>query len=300
MQRILTTLGLIFVRILSKLPTTATIALGSGLGWLGYTLVRSRRNVGLKNLSLCFPEMSEAEKHKIIKQHFKHLITSALEYGLVFYASKERILEMVSIKNLDFVLEYYEKRPIILLCPHFVGLDMGALRLTLEVVGYSIYSKQKNNLIAEKLKEARIRFIADKGGEVFARQGGLRPVLKRLRQTKRAFYYLPDQDFGERDSIYVPFFAHPSCATVSALPKMVQMTDAVVVPMAVHRIGRTYEMEFFKAWDNYPSGDLEADVTRMNKFVEEAIMKDITQYFWLHKRFKSQPGHERGFLYKNC
>ena len=300
MQKVLTNLGLFIVRILSFLPTSATMFLGSGLGWIGYTLFKSRRNVGIKNLTLCFPEMSEADKHEIIKKHFKHLMTSALEYGLVFYASRERVMQMVSTKNLDFVLEHYEKRPVILLCPHFVGLDMGALRLSLEVVGYSIYSRQKNNLVAEKLKAARIRFNAAKGAEIFARQGGLRPIIKRLRETKRVFGYLPDQDFGERDSIYVPFFAYPSCATVIALPKLAQLTNAVVVPMAVRRIGKTYEMEFFKAWDNYPTKDVRADVIRMNQYVESAIMKDITQYFWLHKRFKSQPDLPRGALYKDC
>ena len=300
MQKVLTAIGLFVVRILSYLPTGATMILGSGLGWLGYHLAKRRRNVGLKNLTLCFPQMSEAEKHRIIKQHFKYLITSALEYGLVFYASYERIQETVTLKNLNFVLEYYEKRPIILLCPHFVGLDIGVMRLTHEIVGYSIYTRQKNSLVAEKLKQARIRFIADKGGEIFARQEGLRPVIKRLRQTKRAFYYLPDQDFGERDSIYVPFFAHQNCATVNVLPKLVQMTDAVVIPMAVHRIGKTYEVEFFKAWENYPTADIREDVIRMNKFVEQAVLKDITQYFWLHKRFKTQPGVERGSLYKDC
>lgn len=300
MQRILTNLGLLIIRILSFLPTNLTMLFGSALGFIGYHIAKSRRNVGIKNLTLCFPDMSEEEKHKIIKQHFKHLMTSGLEYGLVFYASRERLKKMVQIKNLDFVLEHYEKRPVILLCPHFVGLDLAAIRLSLEVIGYSLYSRQKNSLVAEKLKEARIRFVKDKGAEIFARQEGLRPIIKRLRETKRVFGYLPDQDFGERDSIYVPFFAYPTCATVNVLPKLVSLTDAVVVPLSIHRVGKTYELEFFRAWDNYPTNNLEDDVIRMNKFVETVIMKDISQYFWLHKRFKSQPNLPRGFLYKDC
>ncbi len=300
MQRLITGFGLLIIRILSFLPTPLTMLLGSGLGWIGYHIARSRRNIGITNLTLCFPEMSELEKHRIIKQNFKHLMTSGLEYGLVFYASQNRIKKMVKIKNLEFIHEYYEKRPIILLCPHFVGLDMSALRINQEIIGYSMYSRQKNNLVAEKLKAARIRFSAAKGAEIFARQEGLRPIIKLLRQTKRIFGYFPDQDFGERDSIYVPFFAYPTCATVNVLPKLVKMTDAVVIPIAVYRVGRTYEVEVFKAWENYPTGNLEADVIRMNQFVEHAIMRDITQYFWLHKRFKSQPDLPKGFLYKDC
>lgn len=300
MQKILTTIGLLIIRLLSYLPTAVTMTLGSGLGFIGYHLIKKRRNVGIKNLSLCFPNMSEEEKHKIIKQHFKHLLTSGIEYGLVFYASKTRIKEMVKMKNFNFVLEHYEKRPVILLLPHLVGLDLGAMRINLEVVGYSIYSQQKNSLIAKKLKQARLRFTSDKGGEIFSRQEGLRPIIRLLRQTKRVFGYLPDQDFGEKDSIYVPFFAYPTCATVNMLPKLAKITDAVVVPVIIHRVGKCYEMEFFKAWDNYPSNDLQADVIRMNNFVESAIKQDISQYFWLHKRFKSQPGFPRGYLYQDC
>ena len=125
-------------------------------------------------------------------------------------------------------------------------------------------------------------------------------VLKELRNTKHVFYYLPDQDFGERDSCYVPFFAHPTCATVNALPKLAQFSNAVVVPTAVYWEKDHYEMVFFKACDNYPTDNLENDIIRMNEFVESAVMHAIPQYFWLHKRFKTQPGQERGLLYKDC
>lgn len=300
MQKFLTSIALGLVWVLSLLPTPVSRFIGSVLGTLGFYLVKNRRNVGIRNLTLCFPEMSQEEKNAIIKQHFKYLITSALQYGLVFYASPDRIKKLVKLKDLDFVLEYYGKRPVVLLCSHFVGLDLGAIRLTLEIVGFSIYSKQKNSLITEKLKDARLRFIKDKGGKVFARQEGLRPVLKELKQTNHVFYYLPDQDFGERDSLFVPFFSQPTCATVNVLPKIVQLTNAVVIPTAVFWENDHYEMVFYKAWDNYPTGNLENDVIRMNKFIENVVKYKLPQYFWLHKRFKTQPGLERGFLYKDC
>lgn len=286
------------VWLISKLPLRIMLFLGSVLGVIGFYLVKDRREVGLKNLSLCFPDMSDAEKNSIIREHFKYLVNSALQYGLLFYGSPQQIKKLVKLKNFEYVLEYYEKRPIILLCPHFVGLDLAASRMTLEIVGYSIYSQQKNSLISEKLKYARLRFIKDKGGEVFARKEGLRPIIKRLRETKRVFYYLPDQDFGERDSIYVPFFAHPTCATVNVLPKLVQLTDALVIPVFVYWQNNEYIVEFSKPWEIYPGGDIKQDIIKMNKVIEEMVLRAKPQYFWLHKRFKTQPGVERGSIYK--
>jgi KDO2-lipid IV(A) lauroyltransferase len=292
--------ALLFIRFLNFLPRAVINALGSALGLIGYYVATQRRNVGLKNLHLCFPDMTTTQAQKIIKDHFKYLVTSALDYGIVFYGSEKKIRKYIQLKNIENVFKYYGSQPVIILCPHFVGLDLGAIRLSLEVVGYSVYSKQKNDSLTDKLVQARIRFFKDKGGKIFSRQEGLRVIIKQLRETKRVFYYLPDQDFGEKDSIFVPFFAFPTCATVSALPKIVKLTNAVVVPAAVYKKGNGYEMEFFPAWENYPTGDLTQDVIKMNKFVEDVVTKSIAQYFWLHKRFKTQPQGERGQIYKDC
>lgn len=300
LQKVLVEFALLILRLISYLPLSVSKVLGNGLGRLAYYLAPGRRRVGLKNLSLCFPKMSETEKQQIIKKHFKYLMTSALEYGFVFYASEQLMRKLVKFKNEHFYQQHYGKSPIIFLCPHFVGLDMLSIRLTLDITGYSIYSRQKNSYVTEKITKARMRFLHRSGGEIFARQDGLRPVIKKLRESKKALYYLPDQDFGERDSIYVPFFAYSTCATVSVLPKLVRLTNAVVVPLVIHKRGLSYEAEFFEAWDNYPSGNLVKDVTRMNKFVEQVIDKNIAQYFWLHKRFKTQPNMRRGALYDDC
>ena len=299
MQRIITKIGLCILWVLNLLPNRLTLIIGTILGYLAYYCLSTRRNIGIKNLSLCFPDMTNKTKHKIIKQHFQHLVISGLHYSVVFYASEKKIKQMVQIKNLEYLIEHYEKTPVILLLPHFVGLELGAIRTNLEIVGYSLYSQQKNTVINNILKKARLRFTLDKGGKIFSRQEGLRPIIKLLRETKRVFGYFPDQDFGEKDSMFLPFFAYPNCATVTVLPKLVQLTNAVVVPMVVTRVGGKYIIEFFKAWDNYPTGNLTHDVERMNQFIESVVLKNISQYFWLHKRFKTHPTLPRGAVYNN-
>ena len=299
MKKLFIDLGFLLLRVISWLPMSIIQVLGNIAGTIGYYNFKKRRNIGIKNLSLCFPDMTEQEKHKIIKEHFKYLMTSALEYGLLFFASQKKIKTIVKVKNKGYIDKYYGIRPIILLYPHFIGLDLGGARLMQDFTGCSIYSTQRNDYISERLKQARVRFMKDRGGQIFPRNKGLRPIIKKMLSEKAVFYYLPDQDFGEQDSIYAPFFAHPTCSTVSILPKLVSLADAVVIPVAVYRVGNHYEAEFSEAWDNYPSGNLEADVTRMNQFVQSAILKNIAQYFWLHKRFKTQPNIPKGSIYNN-
>lgn len=282
----------------SFLPVKVISWIGSLVGVITYHMVSKRRKVGIKNLSLCFPDMSEAEKERIIREHFKYISKSGIEYSMMFYASKERIKKLVSIKNFHFLEQYYKKRPVILLCPHFVGLDIGASRLNMEIEGYSLFSLQKNNMLGERLKKARLRFSGPET-RIFSRQEGLRTIIRELKRSKLIFYYLPDQDFGERDSIYTSFFAQDSCATITTLPKLAKLTNAVIIPMITYRVGDHYEVNFYEAWDNYPTDNIENDVIRMNKFIEDVVLKALPQYYWLHKRFKTQPNQERGNIYKD-
>jgi len=46
-------------------------------------------------------------------------------------------------------------------------------------------------------------------------------------------------------------------------------------------------------WQDYPGESIEADTARMNAFIEAEILKNVPQYFWLHKRFKTRPSGEK-------
>lgn len=263
--------------------------MGNLLGGIGYYCATERRKVGLRNLTLCFPELSEPHKQRIIKQHFKDLLTAGLEYSTVFYGSKKQIKQFVAINNLAEVKKYYLKRPIILLVPHFVGLELGAMRLSIEMDLSSIYSQQKSKILTQRLKQARLRFMPEGNSILSSRQEGLRKIIKHIKRTNTPFYYLPDQDFGENDSIYVPFFGQNSCATITTLAKLVKLTNAVVIPMATYRINNSYQVKLGKALESYPEATERANVVRMNKCIESLIEPHLEQYFWLHKRFKTQP-----------
>ena len=66
---------------------------------------------------------------------------------------------------------------------------------------------------------------------------------------------------------------------------------AKVVPMYTEILPNYegYALRILPAWENYPTGDLTADTRRMNAFFEDAIRPRITEYYWVHKRFKHRP-----------
>ena len=69
----------------------------------------------------------------------------------------------------------------------------------------------------------------------------------------------------------------------------------MVVPLVVTQLPdyRGYALRFHPAWLDYPSEDIQADVTRMNAFVEQCARAQPECYHWLHKRLKTRPPGER-------
>lgn len=274
--------------LLHWLPLPALAALGRLFGRLLYRFGHERRHVALTNLGLCFPQMSEAEKSALARRHFAAFGRSFLERGLLWWASAERIRRLVKVAGLERIPA---DRPVILLVPHFVGLDMGWTRLTLERDMVSIYANQKNLLFNAALYRGRLRFGAS---ELLSRQEGTRRAIKAMK-AGRPFYYLPDMDYGERDTIFVSFFGVPA-ATITGLSRLARMTGAAVVPVVTRMTQDNdcgYVVEVGAPWEDYPGESIEADTRRMNAFIEAEVLKMPEQYFWLHKRFKTRPPGEK-------
>lgn len=277
--------------LLHFLPFRVLVALGNGLGWVGYKLGRERRRVAEINLRLCFPRMDEKARDELVRRHFMMFGRGLVERVILWWSSADRINRLIRVRGEEH-LEAMRGRPAILLMPHFVGMDVGGQWIAQRIDSVSMYSLQKNAYINKLLLAKRGRF----GNQaLYSRQEGLRPVLKAMREN-RPLYYLPDQDQGVRDGAFIPFFGVPA-ATMTSVPRLAKMTGARVVP-AITRLlpgGEGYELTFYPPWENFPSGDDIADARRMNEFIEQRVLEMPEQYFWVHKRFKTRPEGEEKF-----
>ena len=279
--------------LLHFLPLSLLAPLGESLGLLLYAFGSERRRVARTNLRLCFPQMPDAEREHLVRRHFQAFGRSFLDRGILWWSSVERVRKLVHFEDIEH-WQAVKDKPVIWLAPHFVGLDMGGVRLTADFPLASIYSQQKNPLFDAVLRHSRTRF----GPTVlFSRQDGVRPVVKAIKQGL-PFYYLPDMDFGPRDSIFVPFFGVPA-ATITGLSRLARMTGATVVPCVTRQLpgGKGYVVKFHPAWGDFPGESVVSDTRRMNAFIEQCVLEMPEQYFWLHKRFKTRPpGEERFYL----
>ena len=160
----------------------------------------------------------------------------------------------------------------------------------------SIYANQKDAYFNRLLLRGRTRFGTQK---LFSRQEGIRPAVRALK-AGTPFYYLPDQDYGARDAVFVPFFGNQA-ATITGLSRLAALTGAIVLPCVTRfaALGQGYQVVIHPPWRDFPSGDDTADARRMNEFIERCIALAPEQYNWAHKRFKTRPVGEAAWYGAN-
>ncbi|MGA7749692.1 MAG: lipid A biosynthesis acyltransferase [Gallionella sp.] len=283
--------GVFILWLMHFLPFRVLVWIGNTLGFLFYLLAAERRNVGTINLKLCFPDMSDTQRARLLRDHFKMFARGLVERAILWWSSAEYISSLIRVEGVEH-FEALKGKPVILLTPHFVGMDAGGQWIAQRADSVSMYANQKNRYLTELLVKMRTRFGKQ---HLFSRQQGLRGILKCMR-AGMPFFYLPDQDQGVKDGAFIPFFG-VSAATMTTVPRIAQMTGAKVVPCITRLLpgAAGYVLTFYPAWENYPSGDDIADTRRMNEFIEQRVREIPEQYFWLHKRFKTRPEGEAKF-----
>ncbi|OWW18870.1 lipid A biosynthesis acyltransferase [Noviherbaspirillum denitrificans] len=271
--------------LLHWLPLPLLARIGEAVGSLLFLVVKSRRHITLTNLRLCLPQLSEEERRSIAKKHFQAYARSVLERAILWWAPEARLHRLIQVEP-RVPLDTIQSGPTILLCPHFVSLDVAGVAVVLETNLCSIYTKQQNKVFDEALRKGRSRF---RPVRLFSRGEGVKPIIRAMREGL-PFFMLPDMDFGEKDAEFVPFFGIPA-ATLTAPARIAGATGAKVVPVIATYLPnyRGWKVSFHPAWDNYPGDDITAATRRMNAFIEDRVMEAPAEYFWAHKRFKTRP-----------
>ena len=276
--------------LLHWLPLGVQAALGRSLGRLLYATAGARRRIALRNLALCLPEQSPAQRAQLAREHFLWLGRSILERGLLWYASPARLKRLIQVEG-DVGLAECSERPVMWLVPHFMALDVaGAAVLLFQTrKGISIYQAQSDPVMDAAIRRGRLRLG---NAEIFPRDDSAKALFRAIRRGD-AFFNLPDMDFGERDAAFVPFFGVPA-ATLLAPSRLARALNMVVQPVIAETLpgGQGYRVRFMPAWTDFPSDDALADTAAMNRWIEAEIRRNPAQYLWVHKRFKTRPAGE--------
>ena len=280
-------LGLMWL--LHWLPLPVLGRFGELIGAILFVLLKKRRHIALTNLRLAMPELAQEARVRLARRHFQAYARSVWERAVLWWAPPARLRRLIRVEGGGVPLAQIAAGPTILLCPHFVCLDVAGVAVMLETSLCSIYVKQKNRAFDEVLRQGRSRF---RPVMLFSRKEGVRPIMRAMREHV-PYFMLPDMDFGAKDAEFVPFFGIQT-ATLTAPGRIAAATGAAVIPVVATFLPgyAGWKVTFYPAWEDFPGEDMAASARRMNAFIEERVREAPAEYFWTHKRFKTRPPGE--------
>jgi len=287
-------LGLGLLWLVAQLPYKVLLWLGRGLGALMYRLASARRKIAARNLELCFPQMTAAEREALVKENFASTGITFFEMAIAWWWPAERLRRLGRIEGLEHLRQAEaDGQGVILMALHFTTLEMGGGLLGMAQNMYGMYRPHKNPLFDYVQRRGREQRLLGVIG-----RDDVRGMLKLLR-AGGVVWYAPDQDYGAQRSVFVPLFGVPA-ATVTATSKFARMGRAQVIPFTQQRLpdGQGYRLVIHPPLADFPTDSEEADCLRVNQWIEQAISACPEQYLWAHRRFKTRPEGEPK-LYKN-
>ena len=275
-----------FLRFLSWFPLPVIHAFAWPAGQL-LCLAGSRRDVARINLSLCFPQLSEAERSTIVRQSLHEFVKPVFESAASWYWPVEKIASMVTkVHALELLQQAREDGSgVVLAVPHFGAWEWCSVYLPKLIPDNDLmylYKPSDDAKVDDFIHGTRAR---SGGRPIPANPSGLRTLLRGLKQGEVAAV-LPDQRPQNGGGEFAPFYGIPAL-TQTLIPKLVQRTGCKVIFMVLRRLprGRGFELHFLPAHDAIYSSSRTEALAALNRGVEDCIALDPKQYLWAYKRF---------------
>ncbi|NER66554.1 lipid A biosynthesis lauroyl acyltransferase [Pseudomonas sp. MAFF212427] len=280
-------LGLAVLWLIVQLPYGVLLVLGRVLGALMYRVAGDRRRIAARNLELCFAELPSVERTRLLKENFASTGIAFFEMAMSWWWPKARLARLAHIQGLEHLqAAQRDGQGAILMALHFTTLEIGAALLGQQHTIDGMYREHKNPLFDYVQRRGRERHNLD---SLAVEREDVRGMLKLLR-SGRAIWYAPDQDYGAKQSVFVPLFGIEA-ATVTATTKFARLGRARVIPFTQQRLadGSGYRLVIHAPLEDFPGASETADCLRINQWIEGALQECPEQYLWAHRRFKSRP-----------
>lgn len=288
-------LGIILWWLISQLPYPCLRGLARLLAPILRKAGKSRRRIISRNLELCFPQLSTAEREKLLNDNFFSTAMALFETGMAWFLPQWRLRRLFTIEGLEH-LRADDGQGVIMMAMHFTTLDIGAAFLNISASIDGMYRPHKNPVFDYVQRKGRERHNLH--SEAIPRDD-VRGMIRTLKRG-RAIWYAPDQDYGPKQSVFAPFFG-VEAASVTATAKFARLGKARVVPFVQTRLpgNQGYKVTIYPPLQAFPVGDERDDAERINGFIEDRINEQPEQYLWAHRRFKTRPPGEPS-LYKRA
>jgi len=241
-------------------------------------------------------EYSEEQLQQIARQSCRHLVMFAVEClftpRLITIATWSRY---VRLKNFSEALRLMlQDKGVIMLTGHYGSWEL--LGFTLAALGFDIVAVMRP--LDNPFLNRYLLGIRERRGLRLLYKKGAAANMEDVLADGSALCFIADQDAG-RKGIFVDFFGRPA-STYRSIALVAIQHEAPIVVGCARRISDRFLYEIDVQDVIYPHEWQDHDdpvhyiTQRYTAAIEEMVRIDPTQYLWLHRRWKTQPGRKRG------
>ncbi len=275
------------------LPVRVGLAVGATMAGGFYLFSGKLRSVGKRNLEIAFPDLSAAERQRLLRGCFANL-GRLLAVFSHFTRRPEQLKSLIDCEGIEN-LEAAEQsgRGVILFTGHVGAWELSSFALSLFGHPLSFLVRRIDNpKIEAQVDRARTRL----GNRTIDKRSAARGMLQILR-SGGTFGILVDLNTLDREGIFVDFFGVPASTTFT-LAKVALRTKAAVLPVFApwNESRRRYVLKIGEPLKFAPTGDESEDVRLLTQLftsvVESYVREYPDQWLWIHRRWKTRPPGE--------
>jgi KDO2-lipid IV(A) lauroyltransferase len=287
-----------FLKAMGILPRPLARAIGISLGLIVYRLHGKLRRVGMRNLTLAFPEMPLKEKRRILRGVYISLGRQLAEVCLFPRYTRENVTQAVVYDGVEnFERAFARGKGVLFLTAHFGGWELSAFAHSLQGHPLSIVMRSLDNPRVDRLIQS---YRMMHGNRTVDKDDFVRGLLAAMRNGE-VVGILMDTNMTPPQGVFVDFFGTPAY-TASGLARIALRTDAAVIPTFTiwdAKLGK-YRLRFDPAVALVRTDDNEKDIVsntaNFTKVIEDYVRRYPEQWLWVHRRWKTRPEGE-GPLY---
>ena len=279
---------------LGWMPRGVARGFGAGVGRAVYWLVPRLRRTGMRNLELALPELSVAERERILKGVYRGLGRQLAEFSRLERYTPENTRGWIRYEGLErFLTAESRGKGVLIVTGHLGAWELSSFYHSLMGHPMGMVIRRLDNRALDGYVN-RIRCLH--GNKVLHKDDFARGLITAMRQGE-SVGILMDTNMTPPAGEFVEFFGRLAC-TASGLARVALRTGAAVVPgfMVWEPTERRYVLHFGDEIELPDSGDAEADVLeltqRCTSVIESWVRRYPEQWLWIHRRWKTRPEGE--------
>ena len=283
-------------RTLGRLPRALARLLASLIAIAVYWALGRLRRVGVRNLKLALPELSTAERNRILRGVYVHLAWQLVEFCRMTRYTPQNTSAWLRTEGLDRYLAAQARgKGVLVVTGHLGAWELSSFYHSL--MGHPM------GMVIRRLDNRRLDDFVNgirclHGNKVIHKDDFGRGLLLAMR-SGQTVGILMDTNMTPPQGSFVKFFGLEAC-TATGLAHVARKTGAAVLPgfMLWEPSERRYVLHFGPEIQiphtANPAEDILAATQLCTQAIESWIRRYPDQWLWIHRRWKTRPPGEPG------